>query len=174
VRLQVRKPADLPPGEYRSHLLLYAIPIDEGTAPGIPELTDKEIGIRLIPISRVSIPVIVREGELAATAALGDLAVQPGSADTAPSLSFDLRRGGERSLYGDVTVTYVPADGGSARVVGEIKGLAVYTPNEVRRVRMPLHPPPGTELAKGALEVRFAESRDGRSAAQAEAAVALP
>jgi P pilus assembly chaperone PapD len=172
VRLQIRKPAGLPPGEYRSHLLLYAVPNEEEATPGTVALKDKEIGIRLTPIYRVSIPVIVREGELPATAALEDLAIQQKGA--APSLSFRLRRGGERSLYGDVTVTYVAADGRSTRVVGEIKGLAVYTPNEGRRVQMPLYPPPGLELKGGTLKVRFAEPRETREAVQTEASVPLP
>jgi len=174
VRLLVRKPAGLPPGEYRSHLLLYAVPNEEEATPGTVTLRDKEIGIRLTPIYRISIPVIVREGELPATAALEDLAMQPGQKGVAPSLSFRLRRGGERSLYGDVTVTYVAADGRSTRVVGEIKGLAVYTPNEGRRVQMPLYPPPGLELKGGNLKVRFAEPQEARDALQAEASVPLP
>lgn len=174
VRLLVRKPADLPPGEYRSHLLLYAIPTDEQTTPATAELKDKEIGIRLIPIYRVSLPVIVREGDLAATATLGDLTVEPGSGAAAPSLSFGLRRRGERSLYGDVTVTYVSTDGHTERVVGEIKGLAVYTPNELRRVQMTLYPPPGVELKGGVLKVRFAEPRETKGAVEAEATVPLP
>ena len=174
VRLLVRKPADLPPGEYRSHLLLYAIPTDEQASPEVPGLKDKEIGIRLIPIYRVSLPVIVREGDLAATATLGDLTLEPGSGAATTSLSFRLRRDGDRSLYGDVTVTYVSADGRSARVVGEIKGLAVYTPNEVRRVLMPLYPPPGVELKGGVLKVRFAEPPETKAAVQAEATIPLP
>lgn len=174
VRLLVRKPADLAPGEYRSHLLLYAIPTDGQATPELPELKDKEIGIRLIPIYRVSLPVIVREGDLAATAALDDLAVEPGSGAAALTLSFRLRRGGERSLFGDVTVTHVSADGRSERVVGEIKGLAVYTPNEVRRIQMPLYLPPGVELKGGVFKVRFAEPRETRGAVQAEATVPLP
>lgn len=174
VRLLVRKPSDLAPGEYRSHLLLYAIPTEGQAAAETVELKDKEIGLRLTPIYRVSIPVIVREGELAAAADLTDLAVRPESDAAAPSLSFRLRRGGERSLYGDVTVTHVAADGRSERVVGEIKGLAVYMPNDGRQVEMPLHPPPGVELKGGALKVRFLEPRETRGAVRAESTVPLP
>jgi len=174
VRLLVRKPAGLPPGEYRSHLLLYAVPSDEPAAPEPTELKDKEIGIRLIPIYRVSLPVIVREGELAATASLVELSLEPGSGGAAPILAFHLRRSGERSLYGDVKVTYVSADGHTERVVGEINGLAVYTPNDVRRVQMTLYPPPGVELKGGVLKVRFAEPRETKGAVMAEATVPLP
>jgi len=175
VRLLVRKPADLPAGEYRSHLLLYAIPSAGQADVETMELKDKEIEIRLTPIYRVSIPVIVREGELAASVALTDLTYAAGNgADVPPSLSFSLRRGGERSIYGDVTVTFVATGGRPERVVGEIKGLAVYTSTEVRRVQMPLYPPAGVELEGGVLEVSFAEPRETKAGLRAEATVPLP
>ena len=181
VRLMLRKPADLPPGEYRSHLVLHAVPPeDAGTSIETVELEDEEFDIRLIPIFRISIPVIVRHGELTATAELADVAFRPATEETAPAVSLRLERHGERSLYGDVSVTFVPdVDGPSGRkgkhgpetVVGQIKGLAVYTPNPSRSLVLPLNPPEGVQLAHGRLKVAFSEGPDVAGAATSEAEV---
>lgn len=174
VRLMLRKPAGLPPGEYRSHLLFYAVPAGaqagadiEGGGPG-----KGQVGVRLTPVYRVSIPVIVREGDLAAGAALSDVAVQPREG-APPVLSFRLRRNGERSLYGDVTATFLPRGGGEV-VVGKVHGLAVYLPNGSRTMGLELHPPDGVSLAQGVLRVTFEERPAAPGAARAEAEVVLP
>ena len=172
VRLLLRKPADLPAGEYRSHLLLRAVPAAEaGTSIEPIQLGEGEIGIQLIPIYGVAIPVIVRHGEVSAGVALTDIALQAAEADHPPMVSFRLERGGERSVYGDVTVTFVPAGGGAEVVVEQVKGLAVYLPNASRQVRLALHPPAGVELRDGRLEVAFAERPETADAVQAEAVV---
>ena len=66
VRLSLRKPADLADGEYRSHMFFRAVPpqsvgrsVADDTA-----LQDNELQIQLIPIYGITIPVIVRQGQL--------------------------------------------------------------------------------------------------------------
>ena len=168
VRLLVRKPADLEPGEYRSHLLLRAVPPPEsGSSIESLELDDGAVGVQLIPIFGISIPVIVRHGELSAGIAVTDLAFQTEAAGN-PTVSFRLERSGGRSVYGDVTVTLTPPDGGHETVVQSVKGLAVYTPNAGRTVRLALHPPEGVDLRKGRLKVSFAERPETPGAVVAE------
>lgn len=170
VRLLLRKPADLAPGEYRSHLLLRAVPPeDTGTNIESLELDEGAVGVQLIPIFGISIPVIVRHGDLSADVAVTDLAFQAATeADENPTVSFRLERSGERSVYGDVTVTLTPENGGSETVVQQVKGLAVYTPNPSRTVRLALHPPEGVDLRDGRLKVTFAERPETPGAVTAE------
>jgi P pilus assembly chaperone PapD len=169
LRIQLRKPADLPPGEYRSHLMFTQI---AGAAP--PPATgpsaaasgaDAGLAIRLTPLINTSIPVIVRHGPLEATAALANLRVEPAAA------LLDIRREGERSLYGDLVVTLVPADGGSEQPLARASGVAVYVPNALRKVRIVL--PPSPPLTGGTLHVVFQERPEDGGKPLAEARLPL-
>ncbi|MBW3549828.1 MAG: hypothetical protein KY442_03095 [Proteobacteria bacterium] len=170
-----RKPAALAPGEYRSHLLFAQQPDPAGA--GDAGITDagqtEEIGVALTALIGVSIPVIVRHGETAAEVSLTDLALQRAVAGQSPVLSLDMQRSGNRSVYGDLTVSFAPT-GGAAQVVGRAGGVAVYTPNAVRRVGLVLDPPHGLVLADGVLTVRYRERPEQGGALLAEASLRLP
>lgn len=159
VRLQIRKPAGLEDGEYRAHLLFQALPPAESRAAAdVPAAESKDLEIRLHAVYSVSIPVIVRHGTTAAEVAIRDVAVRD------DAVTFTLARTGTRSVYGDLVVSLRGARG-AERVIARANGVAVYTPNATRRVRMPL---PAGSLAGGELHVAFAERRDqaGRIAAE--------
>jgi len=75
VRIQVRRRPGLEEGEYRSHLYFRGVPRQEPL--GREAETDTTgIGIRLIPIYGISIPVIVRIGNLSASCTIGELALE--------------------------------------------------------------------------------------------------
>ncbi len=177
VRMQLRLPASLPDGEYRSHLLFRAVP-PESVAPersiekAAGEAPAAGFSVRLTPIYGVSIPVIVRHGAAAATASLADAAYRPGHGDEPATLECKLGRSGNQSIYGNLTVKFVPASGPS-RVVGVVNGVAVYTPNPFRIVRVPLQPAPGVVLAHGRLQVEFSRA-EANGERLAEAVVSLP
>ena len=171
VRLLLRRPADLARGEYRSHLLLRAVPAaDAGTSIETLELEDQAIAVELTPIYGVSVPVIVRHGELQASAEISDFAFEPATGEgSQPAVSLRLLRRGARSLYGDLELAFSPHDGRGELVVGLFKGLAVYTPNGSRLLRLPLALPDGSRLENGRLRVVFSESeRDDAAVARAE------
>ena len=157
IRFMLRKPADLAAGEYRSHLVLRAVPDDISNSVEAEAVGDRNLTVRLTPVYRIAVPVIVRHGELRASAELSQLRFEPGGEGAGPAVSFRLDRWGNRSLYGDVAVTFIPDHGGAETVVGRIVGLAVYTPNPARSLTLPLSPPPGIELRAGRLKVGFSE-----------------
>jgi hypothetical protein len=176
VRLQLRLPADLPAGEYRSHLLFRAVP-REDVAPGRQienkgEARPGEVSVQLIPVYGVSIPLIVRHGQTTATASVVDLAFEPAAGKEAPALRCRLTRTGNQSVYGNISVTFRPAKG-NPQVVGTLNGIAVYPPLAARSVRIPLQPPPGLSLEDGRLEVVLSKPEQGGERL-AEAAVAVP
>ena len=177
VRLLVRKPRGLEPGEYRSHLLLRAIPSQNvGKSVEDPSPNDTGIRIRLIPIYGVTIPVIVRHGDLTARVSLSDLALVPaGGQGEGDRLSFRINRDGNRSVLGDLTVTYFP-NGGKADelVVAQVTRLAVYTPNASRTVIMALRFPDGVTLGRGRLHVAFRETPKNGGALLGEAEIGVP
>ena len=177
VRLLLRKPRGLEPGEYRSHLLLRAIPSKNiGRSVEKPSGDDTGIRVVLVPIYGVSIPVIVRHGDLKAKVSLTDLALAPaGRQGEGDRLSFRINRDGDRSVLGDLTVTYFP-NGGKADelVVAQVTRLAVYTPNASRTVMMPLRFPDGVTLGHGRLHVAFRETSKNGGALLGEAEIGVP
>ena len=175
VRFLLRKPGGLAEGEYRSHVLLRAIPKEGGQSIEGPQATDG-LRVRLIPIYGLSIPVIVRHGNLSATATLADLKVAPSENpdDPLPRLHFSIHREGNRSTFGDLTATFKPNGGGNALVVGQIMRLAVYTPNPLRKVEMALRAPEGVTLADGTLNLTYQTTEEEGAKPLTEAALNLP
>lgn len=175
VRIQLRKPAGLEDGEYRSHLVFRALP----TVPAAQAPDDKATGIsiRLIPAIGVSIPLIVRQGKVSATAKLKDLAFVPASrvaGEPSPrpaQVSFRLERQGNGSLYGDLVATFRPK-GGAAVEVGRTNGVAVYAPNAARASTMSLAS--GAKLAGGSLRLVYQSPPTEGGKPLADAEIALP
>jgi hypothetical protein len=170
IRLQVRKPADLPNGEYRIHVKFQAVP----PVPEPPKEADKAkppkgISIKLIPVYGLAIPAIVRQGETAAKASLSDLAYDPAS----HTLRFQLGREGNQSVYGGLKARWTPRSG-AATTVGEAAGVAVYVPNAARTVALPLAMPKGaTALGGGRLKLTYALPSNEGGKVLAEATLEL-
>jgi len=161
VRLQIRKPAGLEDGEYRAHLLFQALPPAESHAAPATSAETRDLEINLHAVYSVSIPVIVRHGTTAAEVAIRDVAVRDNA------VTFTLDRKGTRSVYGDLIVSLRGARG-TERVIARANGVAVYTPNATRRVRLPLAP---GLLSAGELHVAFAERREQAGHVEAESRI---
>ncbi len=174
IRLMIRKPAGLAAGEYRSHLLFSEQAEPTGQSSAAPPAEGAaDIGVSLTALVGISIPVIMRVGETAATVTLGNLALSSAAADQQPSLSVDVQRSGTQSCYGDLSASFTPA-GGVALIIGRTNGVAVYTPNALRHVTIPLSPPTGTALANGTVTVSYRERPEHRAAPAVEASLSLP
>jgi P pilus assembly chaperone PapD len=171
VRVMVRRPANLAAGEYRSHLLFEKQP-EPGPAGSAAGQDQQQIGIQLNVLVGASIPVIVREGETGAAAALSHLALQRG-ADGRPAIALQIERTGNRSVYGDLEATFTPTGGGQS-VVARAGGISVYTPNPMRRALLPVASPDGKALAHGTLHVTYRERPDAGGKLLAEAVIGLP
>lgn len=173
IRLLLRKPKDLPPGEYRSHLMMRAIPDDAGQSVEATGATDGGITVRLIPVFGIAIPVIVRNGDLEHAAAISDMQyVPPKEANQLSSVRFVIERTGDRSTFGDLTVTV--NDGGSEVVLAQVMRLAVYTPNKNRIVEMPLRVPDGVSIAGKTINVTYKSTPEEGAKTLATSAVTLP
>jgi P pilus assembly chaperone PapD len=153
VRMQLRRSADNEPGEYRSHMYFRAVP--EESALGLEEQLEDTtaIGIRLTPIFGITIPVIVRTGDVSAEVTLNNLSVE-NATDSTASMKLTFNRVGNKSVYGDLTVDYKP-DRGAAIQVGLVRGISVYTPNATRSFEMEIRKPDGVDFTKGKLVVRY-------------------
>jgi len=136
IRLAVRRPKDLANGEYISHLVFKEIPSKAPKSEVGEDIPDNVLKLTLKPTLRIAIPVIVRKGELSATADISSaiLNIEDG---TFGAVSFQLHRSGSASLYGAVEVyeQFGATQGGR---VGFGKGVAVYTSLNERAVRLRL------------------------------------
>jgi hypothetical protein len=120
VRLMLRKPQDLPDGEYRSHFWIEP----EASAVKFEPKGDnvdatKGPAVQIKMLTGVTMPVIVRTGNLTVTGGIVDGFVTRGAEKS--KAQFTLTREGTRSLYGDLEFTC------GATVVHKVNGLAVYT-----------------------------------------------
>ncbi len=175
VRILVRKPADLAPGEYRSHLQFDRV-ADSAGASSIEQSDksgDKAIGVVITALVGASIPVIVRQGETQVSVTLTDLALLPAAGSAGPALGFQINRSGNRSAYGDLAVRFTP-NGGKPVELAKVGALAVYVPNPLRRARMTLQVPPGMALAGGTLSLSYRERAEAGGRMMAQASLNLP
>ncbi|HJW31753.1 MAG TPA: fimbria/pilus periplasmic chaperone [Holophagaceae bacterium] len=145
VRIQVRKPAQLPDGEYRLHMTFRAVPPDAPMpAPQAVAEAPKGIAIKLTPVYGIAIPLIVRHGKTSASVSI----TSPAYDAKKGVLSFRLDRDGNQSVYGDLKATLLPV-AGAPEILAEASGLAVYTPNAGRIVALPVRGrsiPPGSRI----------------------------
>ncbi|HEX7048552.1 MAG TPA: molecular chaperone [Gammaproteobacteria bacterium] len=167
VRILARPPSGAPV-EYRSHLRFQTEPPLDAPSKGAGNGgNERDLSIELIPLYGVSIPVIVRTGDLSATVAIDSLSVRSGPRKT-PMATFRLRRSGNRSIYGDIRL-YLTPQGGEERLVGETLGLAVYPPLEARNVSVPFNKLDAANLPPGRLRVEYVDHDDNaRVLAEAE------
>ncbi len=176
IRLMLRKPRGLEDGEYRSHLLFQSIPkASKSSIESAVGAQQDGITVEIIPVVGVSIPVIVRHGKLTSTLMLNNVHMIPASAETpTPSVSVDMQRSGNQSVYGDFRVNFTPNDGTATTTIGLVNGVAVYTPNTLRRFSLPLRPPQGITLKNGKVRILFLEpGKDEKTGLIAEATFAL-
>lgn len=148
VRISARPPEDLPDGEYRVHMSFRAIP------PSLPEADAGEaatggVAIRLVPVYGITIPVIVRKGQLEAGAKLANPRLVTGPSGT--HLAVEMVRSGQRSTYGELI-----GRTGKGDQVFALKGVAIYPEVARRMVRVPLTAEQVAKL-KGVVRLEYRE-----------------
>jgi P pilus assembly chaperone PapD len=167
IRIAARPPQGLPDGEYRVHLLFRAIPpATPVVQASVPE-QEKGLRFQLTPVYGVTIPVIVRLGNLQATAGIADVHVDK-SRDGNSVVSLDLSRSGQRSTFGEVRVLKA----GVKDPIALQKAVAVYTEVGKRHVDVPVNPAFKGALA-GPVTVQYVETFDDGSHVIAETQAVL-
>jgi hypothetical protein len=151
VRLMLRKPADLPAGEYRSHLAFTAEPRMIGAPASANGGSGKNLGVQLAFVYGVSIPVIVRQGKLSASATLA-MTMKPSSSGY--DVTALIGRSGTESLYGDLIVNYQPPSG-KLVPLQEVDGVSVLLPNNQRSATIGVTLTPEQRRDGGQLDLIF-------------------
>jgi len=167
IRIRAIPPAGLADGEYRVHLLFRAIP------PATPVVQaaaaqDQEKGLRfqLTPVYGVTIPVIVRLGNLQASAQIENVRLERKGDKSL--IDLDIARSGQRSTFGEVRVFKA----GVKAPVALQKAIAVYTEIGVRHVSVPIADDYKGDIS-GPVTVQYVETFDDGSHVLAETQATL-
>jgi len=171
IMLQCRRKSDMKDGEYRSHLYFRA---EKNNKPrGMENNGDDtvKVSVRLVPVFGVSIPVIIRSGEVNVLTSISNLTVDVTDENTA-KLNLILNRNGNISAYGDIRVEFIPLRGKST-VVGTLKGIGVYTSVNRRIVSVDLSSTQGSSLKNGKLRIRYMSQDGTRHEVYAESQIEL-
>jgi P pilus assembly chaperone PapD len=171
VKVQLIRYNELKEGEYRSHFYFRSVPNIKPLGEEEAAKDTTNISVKLIPIFGITIPAIIRVGESTARLTLSDLSFKIVN-DTIPVIGMVFNRTGNMSVYGDIAVDHISPQGKVTRV-GAANGVAVYTPNSTRRLKLNLARVPGVDFKSGNLKVTCSASSDVKPAKYAEAEVLL-
>jgi fimbrial chaperone protein len=134
IRLSLRRPADLPPGEYRAHMTMTRLtkqetPQQDSNAKGIELALNVNLGF--------SIPIIVRQGEdrdLKISLSNPELKIQ----GKQTVLKLDINRdAGKFSSYGTIHIFWQMPKG-KEQEVGTLTNIALYPELKTRHIAVPL------------------------------------
>lgn len=157
VKLMARKPKNLPPGEYQTRLRLSPLVPQHSPAPKPANRTGKKGMIDLDLIVDSTFPIIIQHGGLTAEVTPLSIALKEfpkAPAGIAADVTFS--RSGDCSAFGNVFLTFTPADNSKARrEIGRALGLAIYLPNTERTMTVPLTGVSRQELTGGTIRVAF-------------------
>ena len=170
VKMQLINSNQLAAGEYRSHLYFRAEPEKKPLGEEESVKDSSSISVQLVAVFGISIPVIIRTGEKNTSVTFSDLSVK--EQDSTTVLKVTLHRTGNMSVYGDIFIDHVTTEGRITRV-GMAKGMAIYTPNNLRYFNLPLDKPAGISLNTGKLKISYSTPRDSKSEKIAETEIIL-
>jgi hypothetical protein len=147
-------------------MLFRAIPPATPVVKASAAEPEKGLRFQLTPIYGVTIPVIVRLGNLEAKGGIAN--VQLDKKNGAPAVSLDLTRSGSRSTFGEVRVLRA----GVKDPIASQRGVAVYTEIGMRHISIPFSPEYKGQVA-GPVTVQYLETFDDGSRVIAETQAVL-
>jgi P pilus assembly chaperone PapD len=172
IRMQYRKPADLKDGEYRSHLYFRAEKEVSALGMNTTQSDTTKMSVSITPVFGISIPVIIRNGNLDYKMSLSDAALTAVN-DTISNLSFSINRSGNRSSYGNLRAEFIPAVG-KPFDVGLANGVGVYTDLSVRKFSMLIRNRAEQRLKNGKLVIHYSLPREEGDTELAKTELRIP
>ncbi len=124
LRVLLRKPEGLAPGEYRSHMTLTGLPDEEN--PLVADKLNDQLAIRLLPIYSYTFPVIVRQGALASKLKEAKISLLKAMPDGSVEMKLDVASEGNKSIFYDAYLID-PKDKKSAPFM-QVKNMSIYWP----------------------------------------------
>ena len=170
IMMQYRRKANMLPGEYRSHLWFRNEKDYKPLSKDKPSLDSSQVSVSVTAIFGITIPIIIRTGEVSANASLSNLKLEI-EKDTLQYLKFDVNRSGNGSLNGKITVEYLTPEGNSYKLGA--MNVIVYTSTNRRNVSIKLNTRQVMPIKTGNLRVRYTSPDDSKYTVYAEALLPL-
>lgn len=159
VRVLLRKPSGLSTGEYRSHLIVTELP--QVQPPAAVSGPATEITVSITTIYGISIPILVRSGELSAR--ITSVSATRVSTPENPELEnvvVKVDATGNRSVFVDVKL--ISKKQRRREPIAIAKSFALYAPLMARSVTLSLNAEQTARLRAGDVAIEYQEvSRDG-------------
>jgi hypothetical protein len=167
IMMQCRRKPDMVAGEYRSHIWFRSEKNYSELGKKELVLDSNQLSISIIPIFGITIPVIIRSGEVSVSATLSNLTldIQQGKIH---NLTLTINRTGNISIYGDIKIEYTPVQG-KPYEIGTVKGVGVYTNIHKRNITVKLNIAPDMPLENGKLKVQYVSQGEKNRLVYAEA-----
>lgn len=153
IRFALRKPKDLPTGEYRSHLVIQEQPKIKVDKP--PDENQTSLGIEIDILYAYTIPVLVEHGDMTPKAGFRDLTITKIEGDEW-QLEGLITNNGSASTMGHIILEW--EDGEGRTVVGQGGAHNVYLPQRERPIKV-LYKKPNTP---GRLRVAYYDDRHAK------------
>ena len=147
IRMAVRRPADLPEGEYKTHLQFASQAINREQEV----VRDGKARFRAKLNYSYSIPVIYRVGDYDLQVELGNPTMNVSQSNQNLVLNLPIRRSGKHGTLAHIQVYHQPL-GGKEILLSEIAGGSVYPEITSRNVEIPL---PVRTLQNGNLRIVY-------------------
>lgn len=164
VKLMLRKPGDLPPGEYQTRLRFTPQASTPQALAAAKGASEGKTSIQLNVLVASTIPIIIQHGIAGGEAVPVALTVKhPGQSGSELAAEVKFSRSGVGSAFGDATVSLLPAGASNkAQVIGQATDIALYAPDKEQSVRIPLKGIKPAALTGGTLRVSFRPHSSGR------------
>jgi hypothetical protein len=166
VKVQLTKSKKLNEGEYRSHLYFRAKKNNNPLGQKEKLVDSTSISVKLEAVFGISIATIIKKGTSNTRTTISDLFYEKDK-ELNHFINFNLNRTGNMSTYGDIHINYVSLNNTIVEVA-KVKGVAVYTPGEVRKVKIQLKTPKGITFTGGTFKVVYTANESKKKLADAE------
>lgn len=173
IRVMARINKDLKEGEYRTGLNFQWVP--DPASPDIREIasTAEKISVKIEFSFGITVPVIIRNGELKASGKISNLALKKDENHN-KVIEVTIAREGNSSLYGDLSIFRNDASG-KEELVYVTRGLAIYVPNPRRvfTMKLPMDKISSANPEKEKLRVEYREPQSSGGKLITEASIPL-
>lgn len=151
IRFSWRPSADLPVGEYRSHLLLQVIPdISEPSSTLETPADENGVGVQVFMQMSFSIPVVVRHNTDVPQVSIAGVKPVPLNNGKKMGLELTFNRSGNASSFGKVSIEMQRDSNSPVELIGEHRELAIFQEISERKITVPLRDPsiPGNAIIR--------------------------
>ena len=139
IRLSLRKPSDLPEGEYRFHVQAYRF-------ANTNDIKEGDNAVRVLMNTGVVIPVVVRHGKTHSDAKIRNARLVNKGDSAKKELHVDILREGTASTIGKIEVLWKKSNAEKEKI-GEVSNANIFTDINKRQFKIPLHKVPPEDAA---------------------------